>query len=76
MELRAENPAPTAAALAASLSSSLQDGSSVVRLKLEVRQPTAGRPTVLQLQVSRQVAAVGLIQGLGGGWQAGGMVPR
>lgn len=51
MELRAENPAPTAAALAASLSSSLQDGSSVVRLKLEVRQPTAGRPTVLQLQV-------------------------
>jgi len=33
------------------------------------------RRTVLQLQVSRQVAAVGLILGLGGGWQAGGMVP-
>ena len=28
------------------------------------------RRTVLQLQVSRQNAAVGLIQGLGGGWQA------
>ena len=30
------------------------------------------RRTVLQVQVARQVAAVGLIQGLGGGWQAPG----
>ena len=35
----------------------------------------SARRTVLQLQVSRQVAAVGLILGLGGGWQAGGTVP-
>jgi outer membrane protein TolC len=28
------------------------------------------RRTVLQVQVSRQSAAVALIQGLGGGWQA------
>ena len=39
------------------------------------------RRTVLQLGVNRQVAAVGLIQGLGGGWDAGwlagaGDVPR
>lgn len=31
----------------------------------------SARRTVLQLQVNRQIAAVGLIQGLGGGWQAG-----
>jgi NodT family efflux transporter outer membrane factor (OMF) lipoprotein len=31
----------------------------------------SARRTVLQLQVSRQAAAVGLIQGLGGGWNAG-----
>ncbi|MEJ8845914.1 efflux transporter outer membrane subunit [Variovorax rhizosphaerae] len=30
----------------------------------------SARRTVLQLQVSRQAAAVGLIQGLGGGWDA------
>jgi NodT family efflux transporter outer membrane factor (OMF) lipoprotein len=30
----------------------------------------SARRTVLQLQVNRQIAAVGLIQGLGGGWQA------
>ena len=32
----------------------------------------SARRTVLQLQVNRQTAAVGLIQGLGGGWQAPG----
>jgi NodT family efflux transporter outer membrane factor (OMF) lipoprotein len=32
----------------------------------------SARRTVLQLQVNRQAAAVGLIQGLGGGWQAPG----
>ena len=32
----------------------------------------SARRTVLQLQVNRQIAAVGLIQGLGGGWQAPG----
>ncbi len=31
----------------------------------------SARRTVLQLQVNRQVAAIGLIQGLGGGWTAG-----
>ncbi|RZL94408.1 MAG: efflux transporter outer membrane subunit [Variovorax sp.] len=31
----------------------------------------SARRTVLQLQVNRQTAAVGLIQGLGGGWDAG-----
>ncbi|RYY84449.1 MAG: efflux transporter outer membrane subunit, partial [Comamonadaceae bacterium] len=33
----------------------------------------SARRTVLQLQVNRQTAAVGLIQGLGGGWDAGGL---
>jgi hypothetical protein len=56
--VRAEDPAPTAAALAASLSAGLQDGSAVVRLKLDVRQPTAGGTTALQLQIkSRRTKA-------------------
>ena len=50
-ELRAEDSLPTAAAMAASLSAGLQDGSAVVRLKLDVRQPTAGGKTALQLQI-------------------------
>jgi NodT family efflux transporter outer membrane factor (OMF) lipoprotein len=33
------------------------------------------RRNLLQLQVSRQTAAVALIQSLGGGWEAGWMVP-
>ncbi len=47
----AEDLVLSAKALAAQLSRNLQDGSSLVRLKLEVRQPSAGTKTLLQLQV-------------------------
>jgi NodT family efflux transporter outer membrane factor (OMF) lipoprotein len=36
----------------------------------------SARRTVLQLQVGRQAAAVGLIQGLGGGWDAAWLDPQ
>ena len=58
VELHAEDAAPTAAAMAASLSAGVQDGNSVVRLKLDVLQPTAGGATALQLQIkSRRTKA-------------------
>ena len=38
------------------MSNNIQDGSSVVRLKMDVRQPTAGGKMVLQLQVKSQRA--------------------
>ncbi|MDM0046482.1 efflux transporter outer membrane subunit [Variovorax dokdonensis] len=34
------------------------------------------RRSVLQLQVAQQIAAIGLIQALGGGWQASWMAPQ
>lgn len=49
-----QEAAPSAQALAAQLDSSLQDGSSVVRLKMEIRQPTNGNKSVMQLQVKSQ----------------------
>ncbi|MEY3896788.1 MAG: hypothetical protein RLZZ214_2308 [Verrucomicrobiota bacterium] len=47
----AQDAAPSAKDLAAQLSNNIQDGSSLVRLKMEVRQPAAGGKMVLQLQV-------------------------
>jgi Outer membrane lipoprotein-sorting protein len=52
----AQDAVPTAKDLAAQLNNNIQDGSSIVRLKMEVRQPTAGGKTVLQLQVKSQRA--------------------
>jgi hypothetical protein len=51
--VRAEDAAPVSAReLAARLSAGLQDGSSTVRLKMEVRAAANGPKTVLQLQMS------------------------
>lgn len=52
----AQDAVPTAKDLAAQLNNNLQDGSSIVRLKMEVRQPAAGGKMVLQLQVKSQRA--------------------
>lgn len=50
----AQDAGPSAKDLAAQLSNNVQDGSSVVRLKMDVRQPNAGGKMVLQLQVKSQ----------------------
>ncbi|MES2920933.1 MAG: outer membrane lipoprotein-sorting protein [Verrucomicrobiota bacterium] len=50
----AQDAVPSAKDLAAQLNGNIQDGSSVVRLKMEVRQPAAGGKMVLQLQVKSQ----------------------
>src|SRR6187431_98702 len=50
----AQDAVPSAKDLAAQLSNHIQDGSSVVRLKMEVRQPAAGGKMVLQLQAKSQ----------------------
>lgn len=52
----AQDAVPSVKDLAAQLSNNIQDGSSVVRLKMEVRQPAAGGKMVLQLQVKSQRA--------------------
>jgi outer membrane lipoprotein-sorting protein len=52
----AQDAAPSAKDLAAQLSNNSQDGSSLVRLKMDVRQPAAGGKMVLQLQVKSQRA--------------------
>ena len=49
--LCAQDAAPNAKDLAAQLSANLNDGASFVRLKLEVKQPTAGGKSVFQLQI-------------------------
>ena len=50
----AQEAVPSAKDLAAQLSNNIQDNSSVVRLKMEVRQPNGGGKMVLQLQVKSQ----------------------
>lgn len=50
----AQDAVPSAKDLAAQLSNNIQDGSSVVRLKMEVRQPATGGKMVLQLQAKSQ----------------------
>ncbi len=52
----AQDAAPTAKDLAAQLSNNVQDGASLVRLKMDVRQPNAGGKMVLQLQAKSQRA--------------------
>ena len=52
----AQEAAPSAKDLAAQLGNNIQDGSSIVRLKMEVRQPAGGGKMVLQLQVKSQRA--------------------
>lgn len=47
----AQDAVPSAKEIAAQLTNNIQDGSSLVRLKMEVRQPAAGGKMVLQLQV-------------------------
>jgi len=47
----AQEPAVAGHDLAAQLSTIIQDGSAVLRLKMEIRQPAGGGKTVLQLQV-------------------------
>ena len=48
---RAQDAAPSAQELAARLSAGIQNGSSFVRLKMELRQPAGGAKTTLQLQM-------------------------
>jgi len=50
----AQEAAPSARDLAAQLSNIIQDGSSVVRLKIEISKPSGGAKTVLQIQVKSQ----------------------
>ena len=50
----AQEAASSARDLAAQLSADLHDGSSVVRLKMNLNQPAAGTKTALQLQVKSQ----------------------
>lgn len=50
----AQDAVPSAKDLATQLSNNIQDASSLVRLKMEVRQPAAGGKMVLQLQVRSQ----------------------
>jgi hypothetical protein len=50
----AQDAPPSAKDLAAQLSNNIQDGSSLVRLKMNVRQPNVGGKMVLQLQVKSQ----------------------
>jgi hypothetical protein len=50
----AQDAVPAAKDLAAQLNHHIQDGSSLVRLKMEVRQPAASGKMVLQLQVKSQ----------------------
>ena len=52
----AQDAVPSAKDLAAQLSNNIQDGSSLVRLKMDVRQPAAGGKMVLQLQAKSQRA--------------------
>jgi outer membrane lipoprotein-sorting protein len=47
----AQDAAPSAQNLAARLTTAMQDGSSSVRLKMEIQRPAGGPKTVLQLQV-------------------------
>ena len=50
----AQESAPSARDLAARLSNSLQNGSTVVRLKMDINKPAGGGKTVLQLQMKSQ----------------------
>jgi hypothetical protein len=52
--VHAQETALSAKDLAAQLSDGLQDGSSLVRLKMNINQPAAGTKTALQLQVKSQ----------------------
>jgi hypothetical protein len=52
--VHAQEAAVSAKDLAAQLSAGLQDGSSLVRLKMNINQPAAGTKTALQLQVKSQ----------------------
>lgn len=52
--VQAQESTLSAKELAAQLSGALQDGSSVVRLKMNINQPAAGTKTALQLQVKSQ----------------------
>lgn len=49
--VRAQDAVPSAQELAARLTANLQDGSALIRLKLEINQPSGGPKTTLQLQV-------------------------
>ncbi|MCX6874066.1 MAG: outer membrane lipoprotein-sorting protein [Verrucomicrobia bacterium] len=51
---KAEEAVPSARDLAAQLSNKIQDGSSVLRLKMEIGKPGGGGKTVLQIQVKSQ----------------------
>jgi len=51
---KAQEAAPSARELAAQLSNIIQDGSSVLRLKMEIGKPGGGGKTVLQIQVKSQ----------------------
>lgn len=50
----AQDAVPSAKDLAAQLSGNIEDGASLVRLKMDVRQPNAGGKMVLQLQAKSQ----------------------
>jgi hypothetical protein len=52
----AQQAAPSARDLAAQLSNIIHDGSSVVRLKMDISKPSAGGKTALQIQVKSQRA--------------------
>ena len=50
----AQEATPSARDLAAQLSNIIQDGSSVLRLKMDISKPSGGGKTVLQIQVKSQ----------------------
>jgi len=50
----AQQAVPSAPDLAAQLSNIIQDGASVLRLKMDIRQPAGGGKSVLQIQVKSQ----------------------
>lgn len=52
--IKAQEGAPSARDLAAQLSHIIQDGSSVLRLKMDISKPGGGGKTVLQIQVKSQ----------------------
>ena len=53
----ADDKAPTAAELAASLNSAVEDGDSFTRLRVEVKPSAGGKGSVMQLQIKARRSA-------------------
>lgn len=59
LDAGAQDAPPSAQNLAARLTTAMQDGSSSVRLKMEIQRPAGGPKTVLQLQMKARRAKAG-----------------